>query len=197
MRRWLARVTARTARGARGLWPDHNPLRRTIDRAEAAVVSMLAIIFLAGAPLAAATAGRLAGGSAARAASAYQATWHRVPAALLTAAPAPAPGNYQATVLATWKAPDGAPRTGRISVLPGQGANGTVMVWVDKAGRLTGPPLRSQPRGALAASVLAALATGVVLFCAGLLAHWVLERRRLAAWDADWRVTGPSWTRKR
>ena len=60
MRRRLARVTARIVRGARGLWPDHNPLRRTIDRAEAAVVGMLAIIFLAGAPLAAATAGRLA-----------------------------------------------------------------------------------------------------------------------------------------
>ncbi len=26
---------------------------------------------------------------------------------------------------------------------------------------------------------------------AGALAHWVLDRRRLAAWDAEWRVTGP------
>lgn len=196
MRRRLAGVTARIVRGGRGLWPDHNPLRRTIDRAEAAVVGMLAIAFVAGVPLAALTAGRLTGGSGAHITPAYQATRHQVPAALLTAAPAPEPGNYGATVLATWKAPDGAPRTGRISVLPGQGANGTVMVWVDKAGRLTGPPLRSRSASAVAASVLAPLATGVVLFCAGLLAHWVLERRRLAAWDADWRVTGPSWTRK-
>jgi hypothetical protein len=25
----------------------------------------------------------------------------------------------------------------------------------------------------------------------------VLGRRRLAAWDAEWRATGPQWTRQR
>lgn len=32
---------------------------------------------------------------------------------------------------------------------------------------------------------------------AAALAHWVLDRRRLAAWDAEWRVTGPRWTSTR
>ena len=64
------------------------------------------------------------------------------------------------------------------------------MVWVDKNGRLTGPPLRSPSGSAVAASVLAPLATGVLLFCAGFLVHRVLERRRLVAWDADWRGSG-------
>ena len=35
----------------RGRWPDHNPLRRTSDRVEAAIVAAALILFLAGAPL--------------------------------------------------------------------------------------------------------------------------------------------------
>lgn len=47
------------------------------------------------------------------------------------------------------------------------------------------------PGSCTAATVLAPLATGVLLLCAGLLAHGVLQRRRLAAWDAEWPATGP------
>src|SRR5262249_35025357 len=49
-RRWLRRV--------RGWWPDRNPLRRRCDRAEAALVTVLVAVFLAGAPLLAVSAGR-------------------------------------------------------------------------------------------------------------------------------------------
>ena len=66
--------------------------------------------------------------------------------------------------------------------------------------RLTGrSPLRlSQVRGqAVLATVLTALAAGFIVLCAGVLAHAVLGRRRLAAWDADWLVTEPQWTKGR
>jgi hypothetical protein len=44
------------------------------------------------------------------------------------------------------------------------------MVWADAADRLTGPPLQApQVRG----------------------------QAVLAAWDAEWRATGPQWTRQR
>jgi hypothetical protein len=47
-------------------------------------------------------------------------------------------------------------------------------------------------------AVLAAVvALGYLLPCLGLLACGVLGRRRLAAWDADWRATEPRWTRRR
>jgi hypothetical protein len=36
-----------------------------------------------------------------------------------------------------------------------------------------------------------------MLLAAGQLAHFLLGRRRLAAWDAEWRATGPQWTRQR
>ena len=74
------------------------------------------------------------------------------------------------------------------------------MAWVDAAGRLTGcPPLQlSQVRGqAVLVAVVTPLAVGFVLLCAGLLAHAVLGRRRLAVWDADWQVTEPQWTKGR
>jgi len=74
------------------------------------------------------------------------------------------------------------------------------MVWVDAAGRLTGhPPLQlaQVPGQAVLAAMLTLLAIGFIVLCVGLLAHAVLGRRRLAAWDADWQVTEPHWTKGR
>jgi hypothetical protein len=45
--------------------------------------------------------------------------------------------------------------------------------------------------------VLAPVSLGLLLAGAGLLAHGVLGRRRMAAWDADWQATGPQWTKHR
>jgi len=45
--------------------------------------------------------------------------------------------------------------------------------------------------------MLTALAVGFILLCTGLLAHAVLGRWRLAAWDADWLATGPQWIKGR
>ena len=58
-------VATRAASALRGLWPDRNPLRWTIDRIEAVVVGGLVVAFLAGAPLAAVADGHAAYGSAA------------------------------------------------------------------------------------------------------------------------------------
>ncbi len=199
MRRRPTVVAARAARAVRGLWPDRNPLRRTMDRVEAVVVGGLVVTFLAGAPLAAVTVGHFAYSTASRTAYAQQAAWHRVPAVLLATVPASGYDRYQATVRARWTAQDGTRHTGMIPVPLGATAGHTVMVWVDAAGRLTGPPLQlSQVRGQAAlAAMLAPIAVGLVLLCAGALAHSVLGRRRLAAWDADWQATEPQWTRRR
>jgi hypothetical protein len=198
MRGPLAVVAAWAARAARGLWPDRNPLRRTIDRAEAAVVAGLAVAFLAGVPLAAAAAGHYAYSYASRTAAAQRAAWHRVPAKLLTTVPASSYGD-QATVPARWTAPGGRRRTGMIPAPVAAPAGGTVMVWVDEAGRPTLPPLRpSLIRGQVVlASLFASVVFGMIVVCAGLLVHVALDRRRLAAWDAKWRATGPQWTRQR
>jgi hypothetical protein len=73
------------------------------------------------------------------------------------------------------------------------------MVWVNAAGWPTSRPLQTyQVRGqAVLAAILAPVVLGLILLCAGQLAHVALTRRRLAAWEADWRATGPRWSRQR
>jgi Sulfate permease family len=67
-------------------------------------------------------------------------------------------------------------------------------VWVDPAGRLTGPPFEGSPQGqAVLGAVLAVMGLGCVLCCAGLVSHGLLGRRRLAAWESDWQLTGSQW----
>jgi hypothetical protein len=174
--------------------PDHNPLRRRLDRIEAAVVGGLVVAFLAGAPLASLTVHPVVWHAASGAARAEQ-TWRQVPAVLL----ASAPESVDASAPATWTAPDGTRRRGVVAVAPGTRAGTRVSVWVDATGRLTGRPprpLSQVPVQAALGAMLAPTIQGAVLLCAGLLVHHALGRRRLAAWDADWRATGPQWTRQ-
>jgi hypothetical protein len=187
-------MVARAARAVRGLWPDRNPLRRTLDRVEAAVAGGLVVAFLAGAPLAALTTEHAVYRTWSRIADAQQAAWHQVPAVLLAAVPVSGSGDGQ--VSARWRAPDGRRRTGTVPAPSGARAGRTVAVWVDAAGQPTGPPVTlSQVRAIAAlAAVLACIAVGFLVACAGLLARSMLGQRRLAAWDADWQATEPQWT---
>jgi len=197
--RWRRAVPARAAQVVRGLWPDRNPLRRTVDRVEGVMVGALTVAFLAGAPLATVATWHAAYGYGTRAAHVQQAAWHQVPAVLLATAPSFGFTGYEPYVWARWTAPDGASRTGLVPAPPGERAGSTVRVWTNAAGQLTGPPLQLgqvQSRAVLAA-MLAPVVLGLVLLCTGQLAYCLLDRRRLAAWDADWRATGPQWTRQR
>jgi len=165
---------------------------------EAVVAGGLAAAFMAGAPLAAVAAGHAAYSIGSRTAYAQQAAWRQVPAVLLATAPAAGYRQYQVTVQAWWTAPDGTRHTGTVLAPPGTKAGCTVMVWADTAGRLTGgPPLQlSQVRGQAAlVTMLTPLALGFILLCTGLMAHAVLGRRRLAAWDGGWQATEPQWTK--
>ncbi len=185
------------ARWLRGLWPDRNPLRRAADRVQAAVVVGLLAVFVVGAPLVALVAGQWSYAAGLRTEHAQHSTWRQVPAVLLADAPYPGYSGYGVQVWARWTARNGALRSGEVSVLGGARAGSTVPVWVDASGGLAGPPLRhAQVIGqvALGAS-LAPVGLGLLLVTAGMVASDGLERRRLAAWDADWQVTGPQWTR--
>jgi len=44
------------------------------------------------------------------------------------------------------------------------------------------------------AEAFAVLGSAGVLALAAALIRWVLNKRRMAAWDADWHATGPRWT---
>ncbi len=192
----------RTGRWLRGMLPDHNPLRRTTDRAEAAILALLLAAFLVGAPLLAIAGGRWAYDSALRAGNGQSMVRHQVTAVLIADAPNPPQTIYgspvQVGVLARWTVPGGTTRIGEIPATPGAKAGSLVSVWVDTAGRLTTPPLRHSDaagqRGL--AVVLAPLALSLVMLGWWKLARRALNRRRMAAWDADWQATGPRWSHR-
>jgi len=174
----------------RGLWPDRNPLRRASDRAEAGLIAGLAVVFLLGGPVIAMAIWQLAFTTAFTTTEAEHAGWHAVPARLL--ATAPESYGYDVTVPARWRAPGGA-RSGRITVRPGTRAGTTVTVWAGPSGVLAHTPM-SHLQAALQADATAALAVpcwGMFLLSAGIIGRRLLDVRRLAAWDDDWRAMDP------
>lgn len=194
---WLTRL-------ARRLWMSNNRLRRRTDRIEAWITAGLLVVFLVGAPLSWFAAGRWAEQGVVREQHAQQ-SWHQVAAVLLEAAPAEPqfefglPWNPAVLVLAHWIGPHGKDQIGQIPVKAGSWAGRTVQVWVDTLGRPTGPPL---PPSVLAervasAKTLAPATLALLLLGLGWLVRRVMDRRRLAAWEADWALTGPRWTRRR
>lgn len=191
----------RTQRLARRLGLDNNPLRRRSDKIAASLGAGLLTAFLIGAPLLAVMSAHWSGhlGAAEQRA---QRTWRLVSAVLLRKAPVPpafSGGLYGgAWVPARWTAPDGRVRTGEIDVSSGMPAGHAVGIWVDPAGRPTGPPLthRAVAARTVIAAAVAPIVLGIVLaFVAGA-GRWVFDRRRLAGWDSAWASVGPHWTKR-
>ena len=195
MRTHRARSTGPVARVTRGLWPDHNPLRRSSDRVEAGMLAALIIAFIVGAPLIALIAGRLTLSATFTTVQARQAGWRQVPAVLLT--DAPAAGSVHPPVPATWTAPDGTARTGVVYPDPDARAGSTTPIWVTASGRQEKPPLTPR-QAAVQADLMAAIAGtlwGLLLLAAGTLGCTVIDARRMAAWDGDLRaahLSGPA-----
>jgi len=193
-RRRKIRVT-RTGRFVRGRRPDRNPLRRASDRLETAVLAMLAITFLAAAPFAALASGSWTLARAHQAQLAEQASSYQVPARVLELESlGGAYGDPQAQ--ARWTAHDGKVITGEIIVPLGTTSGSTQWLWTTSDGQVTDPPLQdSQVTGqAYVAGAFSVFTLAVLLTITGLVARRTLDRRRMAAWDTEWRATGPHWT---
>jgi hypothetical protein len=88
---------------------------------------------------------------------------------------------------------------GQVYAPSGAAAGSTVMVWVNQAGQLTDPPLQTSQVASRAVldETLAVAALAIMLIAVGRLGHWALDKRRLAAWGADWLATGPRWSSRR
>jgi hypothetical protein len=192
--RWLWRAV-------RGIRPDRNPLRRRTDRLEAC---LLAGLFTAGAvatPFAAQAASHAAYQGALQARQEQLTTRHQVRAALTeTAGPV---GGYALTtavlVPASWTSVQGVRRSGAVPARPESPAGTLVPVWTDANGYLASPPLvMSEVTGDADAARAGAVGGMAVLCVAGATAiRQLLNRRRMAAWEADWLATAPTWNRQR
>jgi len=188
------RVT-RLGRFIRGWRPDRNPLRRPSDRLETAVLAVLVIVFLAAAPFVALAAGSWTLATARHAQLAEQASSYQVPARVLKLdSPGSIYGDPQAQ--ARWTAHDGKVVTSEIPVPLDTTVGSTQQLWTTANGQLTNPPLvNSQVTGqAYFADGLAVFTLAVLLTITGQVTRWTLDRRRMAAWDTEWRAAGPRWT---
>ncbi|MBV9792349.1 MAG: hypothetical protein JO016_00285 [Actinobacteria bacterium] len=199
--RSLGRLTSRLIHGRRWLGLDRNPLRRTVDRAETAVRLGVAVLILTVVPAMTVLAGRWAYHTALSQVRAQDAATHAVSAVLLDAAPGvgtpdPYEGTAVAWVPARWVAPDGPVRTGDVLAPAGAKRGSLVRTWVDEAGNFVDPPPgRNQVVGNVFMAVLLSGLCGLALVFGGeAVSHQVLERRRMKAWDADWRTVAPRWT---
>ena len=189
------------ARLARWLGFDRNPLRRGTDRVEAALRLVVIILIVLAVPAASVAAGRWADHDALHRAQAQWAADHQVTAVLLRAAPATGiPNPYTsvqtAWVPARWQPPGQSPRTGEVLALVGARKGSTVRTWIDPSGAITDPPLghRVVVGDVWLAVMATCLLSWLLLLAAGVLARRGLDRRRLRAWEAEWRASGPLWS---
>lgn len=194
-------MSPRRSRLARRLGLDRNPLRRRIDRVQAVLGGLLIAAFLTASPLLMAAAGHWASTAGLREEHAERA-WRRVTAIVLRGSAARPDRAYGAWGIvwasARWAAPDGQVRSGLIPVVPGTRAGSSVLVWVDRAGFPARAPLtRGRWRELTDLAELGMMCTLAVMVCviadAG---RGLLDRRRISAWEREWRAVGPLWSRK-
>jgi hypothetical protein len=187
----------RLSRFVRGRRPDGNPLRRASDRLETALLAVLVVAFLAAAPCTALASGGWAFARGHQAQLIEEASWHQVPARVLTVASQTSSGYADSPqAQATWTAPDGRAVTGEIAVPSGTAVGATVPLWTTNDGQLTDPPLQDAQvtNQAYFAAAFSVITLATLLAITGFLARRALDMRRMAAWDAEWRATGPRWT---
>jgi hypothetical protein len=192
------------ARLVRWLGFERNPLRRGTDRVEAVLRLVMILLVVAAVPAAAVVVGRWADHDALHRAQAQRAVDHQVTAVLLSDAPAIATPNPYTSVQtswvpARWQPPGQPPRTGEVLALVGARKGSTVRTWIDPSGTVTDPPLdhRVVVGDVWIAVTATCLVSWLLLLVAGTLAGGVLDRRRLRAWEAEWRAIGPLWSRHR
>jgi hypothetical protein len=191
----------RLARSARWLGFDRNPLRRTADRIEAGVRIVMLILLVVAVPVTVIAVGRLTDHIALRNVRAQARSDHLVSAVLLQRAPPGGiPDLYSAVevnwVPARWTAPDGSARTGDVLAPAGARKGSTVQAWVNARGAITDPPANHNDvvGDVFVAVTLIGLMLIFALLGAGTLARQALDRRRMSAWDAEWRAVGPLWS---
>jgi hypothetical protein len=158
------------------------------------------ILLLTAVPVAAIAAARTTDHLALRQARAQQAAVHRVGAVLTQAAPANAvPNPYVAVqdtwVPARWTAPNGSSHSGTVLAPYSTPKGSTVQAWINASGAITDAPANGQDViGDVVIAVTATtLALTFLLLGVQALTCRALDRRRMRAWDAEWRAIGPRW----
>ncbi|MGR3936008.1 Rv1733c family protein [Streptomyces sp. BRA346] len=182
-------------RPARG----RNPLRRRTDRVQSWFSLLFLLVLALGLPMAAVSAGNAAHASQMRVVHDQEATRHQITARLAETPPG-GPGQSEATELrmakVSWTGDDGARHAG-VATVPGDADAGTeVRVWVGPDGDLAQPPTSPSTARTMGwfTGMLTAAAVAGAAFAGRARVRQVLDRRRYAQWEAEWKVVEPAWS---
>ncbi len=187
-------------RTARRLGWDRNPLRRRIDRAETAIMTVLLAALVIASPLLAVVAGRAADAAALREQRAERG-WYQAPAVLLQnagQAVITASGTDLALVRARWTERGGKRQTGLVPTALNARIGQRLEIWLTSTGHQTSPPLAGidvWDRVTFAAG-LAATGWCAVIGLAAVAVRLVADRRRMASWEHEWAAAGPRWSHR-
>jgi hypothetical protein len=191
-------TTRRMSRLVRWL-AGRNALRRPVDRIEGALLVVLSAAFL----VAIAVASILAAYTyqSQRAASAGL---RPTLAILIQAGPPYGSLARFGQAEARWRDPRGGEQVGVLTTVTTPGITGTaadtrIPVWLDRSGQPVAPPAGpvAMMVNALAVGAAAAGGAAIALLISYTLCRLALDRRRLAAWESAWSLTGPRWTTRR
>src|ERR1700730_5109558 len=191
-------VTRRMSRLVRWL-AGRNALRRPVDRIEGALLVALSAAFLVAMTVASILAAHTY--QSQRAASAGL----RPALAVLIHAGSPYGSVTRCgQAEARWRDPGGGKQAGVLTTVTTPGITGTaagarITVWLDRSGEPVAPPAGHVAMivNALAVGAAAAGGAGIALVMSYALCRLALDRRRLAAWESAWSLTGPQWTSRR
>ena len=177
-----------------------NTLRRPVDRIEGTVLVVLTVAFLVAVAVASVLGVRTY--QSQRAAS----VGVRPVVAVLSQ---PGPLSYGSMAQlgeaeARWRDPGGSEQSGVLTTatapgILGAAAGARIPVWLDRSGQPVAPPGGQVAMivNALTPSIQVAGGAGITLLACYGLCRLVLDRRRLAAWESAWSLTGPRWTTRR
>ena len=191
-------ATRRMSRLARWL-AGRNALRRPVDRIEGAV-----LVVLSAACLVAVAVAAILGTHTYQSQRAASAGLRPAVAVLIQAGPFYGSMAHLGQAEAHWRDPGGGEQSGMLTTVTTPGiiraaAGARIPVWLDRSGQPAAPP------GGQVAMIVDALAVGAgaaggavaaLLICYAL-CRLALDRRRLAAWESAWSLTGPRWTTRR
>lgn len=180
-----------------------NPLARTSDRVEGALLLLVVLGILIALPVAAFLGAGTYEGQLALSQQ-QRASRHLAVATLTEDAPNPIPAtdgaltpSLTAMVHARWTGADGAERVGTIAADPGTAAGTTVPIWLTDAGDPAEAPM-SEPDVTTSAVLSAFFAwlTAVLILLVGYRAgRFLLDRGRVRRWDVEWASVGEKWAR--
>ena len=191
-------ATRRISRLVRWL-AGRNALRRPVDRIEGALLVALFAAFLVAMTLASILAAHTYQSQRAASAGLRPAL-----ATLIQAGPPYGSLARFGQAEARWRDPVVGEQSGMLTTVTTPGITGTAVgaripVWLDRSGQPVAPPAGQVAMivNALAVGAAAAGGAAVALLISYVLCRLALDRRRLAAWESAWSLTGPRWTTRR